>query len=67
MSREPHTKHLGIYLDSQLNFSKHVREAGSKASKGISLLKYLAKFVSRKVIDLSYKLYVRPHLDYGLD
>ena len=65
VSREEHTKHLGVYLDSSLNFSKHIREAVMKASKGISLLKYLSKYVSRKVLDLSYKLYVRPHLDYG--
>ena len=33
--------------------------------QGLSLLKYLSKYVPRKVLDLSYKLYVRPHLDYG--
>ena len=65
VSREDHTKHLGVFLDSGLNFSKHIREAVMKATKGISLLKYLSKYVSRKVLDLSYKLYVRPHLDYG--
>ena len=65
VSREGHTKHLGVYLDSGLNFSKHIREAVIKATKGVSLLKYLSKYVSRKVLDLSYKLYVRPHLDYG--
>ena len=65
VSREDHTKHLGVYLDSGLSFSKHVREAVMKATKGVSLLKYLSKYVSRKVLDLSYKLYVRPHLDYG--
>ena len=36
-----------------------------KATKGVSLLKYLSKYVSRKVLDLSDNLYVRPHLDYG--
>ena len=36
-----------------------------KASKGVNLLKYLSKFVDRKVLDMCYKLYVRPHLDYG--
>ena len=36
-----------------------------KAKKGLSLLKYLSKYVPRKTLDLSYKLYVRPHLDYG--
>ena len=65
VSREDHTKHLGVYLDSRLNFSKHIREAVKNASKGLSLLKYLSKYVSRKVLDMSYKLYVRPYLDYG--
>ena len=65
VARQDYTKHLGVYLDSRLNFSKHRREAIIKASKGISLLKYLSKYVSRKVLDLCYKLYVRPHLDYG--
>ena len=56
VSREEHTNHLGVYLDSQLNFSKHIRESILKATKGISLLKYLLKYVSRRVLDLSYKL-----------
>ena len=44
VSREEHTNHLGVYLDSQLNFSKHIRESILKATKGISLLKYLSKY-----------------------
>ena len=40
-------------------------EAIIKAKKGISLLKYLSKYVSRNVLDTCYKLYVRPHLDSG--
>ena len=35
------------------------------ALKGISLLKYLSKYVDRNVLNLYYKLYARPHLDYG--
>ena len=65
VARYEHTKHLGVYLDSSLNFSKHIKEVITKALKGISLVKYLSKYVSRNVLDLSYKLYVRPHLDYG--
>ena len=65
VARHDHTKHLGVYLDSGLNFSKHVKEAVLNALKGVSLLKYLSKYVDRNVLDLSYKLYVRPHLDYG--
>ena len=64
IARQGHTKHLGVYLDSRLNVSKHIREAVIKASKGVNLLNYLSKHGSRKVLDLSYKLYIRPHLDY---
>ena len=33
--------------------------------QSFGLLKYLSKYVSRDVLDQTYKLYVRPHLDYG--
>ena len=56
VSREPFTKHLGVYLDSRLNFSKHIKEQVLKASKGVSLLKFLCKYVDRNVLDLSYKM-----------
>ena len=65
MARQEHTKHLGVYLDTDLGFSKHIKEAILTALKGVSLLKYLSKFVDRNVLDLSYKLYVRSHLDYS--
>ena len=29
------------------------------------MIRYLSKYVSRNVLDQIYKLYVRPHLDYG--
>ena len=65
VAREDSTKHIGLYLDSRLSFAKHITEAIRKATKGLSLMKYLSKYVSRKVLALCYKLYVRPHLDYG--
>ena len=34
-------KHSGIYLDEKLNFSNHIKEKVSKASKGIGILKKL--------------------------
>ena len=64
VARRDYTKHLGVYLDSRLNFSKHIKETVTKATKG--LLKDLSKYVSRKVLAMNYKLYVRPHLDYDV-
>ena len=58
-------KHLGMILDSKLSFQSHVREAIIKARKGIGIIRFLSKYVSRDVLDQIYKLYVRPHLDYG--
>ena len=58
-------KHLGMILDSKLSFKSHVSEAISKARRGIGLIRHLSQYVSRDVLDQMYKLYVRPHLDYG--
>ena len=58
-------KHLGIILDSKLSFSAHIKSAISKTRKGISLLKYLSNYLPRHTLNELYKLYVRPHLDYG--
>ena len=63
--READTKHLGLTLDEKLTFRKHVNEKIKKANKGIGLLRFLSRFASRKVLNTIYKLYVRPHLDYG--
>ena len=58
-------KHLGMFLDSKLSFSSHIKEVISKTRKGIGMLKYLSKYLPRHTLNELYKLYVRPHLDYG--
>ena len=54
-----------MILDEKLDFKSHIREAIIKARKGIGMIKFLAKYVSRTILDQIYKLYIRPHLDYG--
>ena len=54
-----------MILDSKLNFQSHVRETIVKARRGIGMIRYLPKYVSREVLEVIYKLHVRPHLDYG--
>ena len=65
IARESSTKHLGVYLDTRLTFSRHIKEKILKAMKGVTLLKLLSKYVDRNVLSLSYKMHVLPHLDYG--
>ena len=57
-------QHVGMTLDSKLSFQSHVREAIIKARKGVGIIRFLFKYVSRDVLDQIYKLYVRPHLHY---
>ena len=56
---------MGLILDSKLDCKTRIREAIFKAKTGNALLKYLSKFVSSEVLDQTYKIYVRPRLDYG--
>ena len=58
-------KHLGMILDSKLDFQSHVREVVVETRRGIGMIRFLSRYVSREVLDVIYKLHVRPHLDYG--
>ena len=44
-------KHVGMILDSCLNFNSHVREKIISARRGIGAIRYLSKYVSRVVLD----------------
>ena len=44
-------KHLGMILDSKLSFQSHVRKAIIKARKGIGIIRFLSKYVTRDVLD----------------
>ena len=57
-------KHLGLVLESDLSFKKHIHEKIKKAKKNIGIIKYLSKFLPLKTLDLIYKSVVRPHFDY---
>ena len=58
-------KHLGIILDSKLSFTSHIKSIISKSRQGIGMLRFLSKYLPRHTLNKIYKLYVRPHLDYG--
>ena len=57
-------KHLGMILDSKLNFKNHLSEKISKASKGIGIIKRLY-FLPRASLVNIYRAFVVSHLDYG--
>ena len=60
-----HQKHLGIVLNSKLNFNTHVAQKIKKCNKLIGLMKRLSINLPRNALLTIYKSFVRPHLDYG--
>ena len=63
--RENFQKHLGLFLDSNLNFSGHINEKIKKATKGINVIRKMNLPLPRSSLLTIYKSFVRPHLDYG--
>ena len=61
----PSQKHLGLILDSKLNFQEHLQNILNKVNKTIGLLRKLQNILPREPLLTIYKSFVRPHLDYG--
>ena len=58
-------KHLGIVLDSKLNFASHINQKIEKCNKLIGLIRRLSVHLPRNALLTIYKSFVRPNLDYG--
>ena len=58
-------KHLGLILDSKLNFNEHIESKITKCNKIIGLMKKFSLILSRKSLLTIYKSFVRPNLDYA--
>ena len=58
-------KHLGMYLDSKLNFSEHLKTIFQKTDKTIGLLRKLQTLLLRTHLIAIYKSFIRPQLNYG--
>ena len=57
-------KHLGMFLDSKLNFKEHIQNVLSKVSRIIALLRKPQKSLQRLLL-IIYKSFIRSHLDFG--
>ena len=58
-------KHLGIYLDSKLNFSKNLKTIFQKTNKTIGLLCKLQTLLPRDLLITVYSSFISLHLYYG--
>ena len=61
----PHHKHLGVVLDSKLDFNIHIEQKLRKCNKIIALIKRRSVCLPRKSLLTIYESFVKPHLDHG--
>ena len=57
-------KHLGMVLDTKLDFSLHLKNVQNKVNKTKLLRKLQDTLPSTSLITI-FKSFIRPHLDYG--
>ena len=62
--RVDHTKSLGLTIDAQLSWSKHVDEISKKVSSAIGALKRVRPFIPTDVATQIYNALILPHFDY---
>ena len=65
VTQSENQKHLGMYLDSKLDFKEHAQNELNKVSKTIELLRKLQKTLLRPQLITIYKSFIRSHLDNG--
>ena len=60
----PPVRHLGMLLDSRLNFNENVLSKGNKYNTIIGFIKNLSIHLPREALLRIYKSFVRPNLEY---
>ena len=64
IKRVDHTKSLGLTIDAQLSWAKHVEEICKKVSSAIGALKRVRPFISKETAIQIYNALIMPHFDY---
>ena len=58
------TKHLGLILHNKLLFEHHVNKKIKSARQCVGLMKQIYPYVPRSTLEIMWKMYARPHVDY---
>ena len=64
IKRVDHAKSLGLYIDKNLSWSKHIEEILKNISSGIGALKRIRPFISQNIAVQIYKALIEPHFEY---
>lgn len=59
-----HTKSLGLFIDENMTWSKHIHEISKKIAAAIGALKRMRPFISQETAIKIYRALLEPHFDY---
>ena len=65
ITKNNHQKHLGIILDSDLNFNNHIDQKIKTCNKLVGLIRKLFVNLPGNALLTICKSFIRPHLEYG--
>ena len=57
-------KDLGVFVNDQVKFKKHVSHAVNKASRNLGMIRATFSCLDDDTVPRLYKALVRPHLEY---
>ena len=58
------TKSLGVYIDENLTWERHITELSNEIASGINAIKRIRYFVPRETLITIYNLLVQSHFNY---
>ena len=58
-------KDIGVFIDSSLNFDKHINYAVNKANRVLAIARKTVECMDRDIFSQIFKTLVRPHLEYA--
>ena len=64
IKRAKNTKYLGVYLDENLTWDKHVDKLCSKVNRSISGLRHARDYMSLDILKMMYNALIQPVFDY---
>ena len=62
---EKHEKDLGITVDTDLSFKKHIAEIVKKANQRLGMIKRGFRYLDKNILCQLYKTMIRPILETG--
>ena len=65
INRVYNTKFLGVYIDSKLNWNKHLQYCSNKLSSGLYAIKNVKHLLPIKPLKSLYYTLIHPYLNYG--